>query len=303
MDKKDSDKKGITFLQLLILIIISYGLCSFVEENISQNALLVLKIVGISIIALIIFYKLFKTIISFFLFIDKKLSLINKFKRIQDKIKTQSDKEDSNCLICSKAPELFDLDTFYLTNISHFEYKLNKFPEFEGNWNAYLVTSEPKECTLNNNVIKKQQVTTISSEPKENTSHSEPKTINHDKSKELLNFAKDKTCAKNIEDFKLLTIQFIKKSQEELIWFYNYIYNYGVSIDKAELLLLNFEIKISVNYDEHIFINQFKHTKNELAEYMCAKYIKFDFTPNKNKCIDIIIPLPFNIICLLNYQK
>lgn len=302
MDKKDSGKKGITFLQLLILIIISYGLCSFVEENISQNALLVLKIVGISIIALIIVYKLFKTIISFFLFIDKKLSLINKFKRIQDKIKTQSDKGDSNCLICSKAPELFDLDTFYLTNISHFEYKLHKLPEFEGNWNAYLITSKPKERTLNNNEIKKRQAT-ISSEPKENISHSESKTINHDKSKELLNFAKDKTYEKNMEDFKLLTIQFIKKSQEELIWFYNYIYNYGVSIEKAELLLLNFEIKISVNYDEHIFINQFKHTKNELAEYMCAKYIKFDFTPNKNKCIDIIIPLPFNIICLLNYQK
>lgn len=285
MDKKDSGKKGITFLQLLILIIISYGLCSFVEENISQNALLVLKIAGISIIALIIVYKLFKTIVSFFLFIDKKLSLINKFKRI-DKIKSQSDKEDSNCLICLKAPELFDLDTFYLTNINHFEYKLNKFPEFEGNWNA----------------IKKRQ-DTISSESNENISHSESEAINHDKSKELLNFAKDKTCAKNIEDFKLLTIQFIKKSQKELIWFYNYIYNYGVSIDKTELLLLNFEIKISVNYDEHIFINQFKHTKNELAEYMCAKYIKFDFTPNKNKCIDIIIPLPFNIICLLNYSK
>lgn len=156
MYKKDSDKKGITFLQLLILIIISYGLCSFAEENISGNALLVLKIIGISIIALIIVYKLFKTIISFFLFVDKKLSLIDKFKYIQDKIKNQNNKEDTNCLVYRKVPELFDLDTFYLTNISHFEYKLHKLPEFEGNWNAYLITSKSKERNLNNNVIKKR---------------------------------------------------------------------------------------------------------------------------------------------------
>ena len=130
------------------------------------------------------------------------------------------------------------------------------------------------------------------------------KEMTPDELNKLINFAENTSREKNIEDLRELTIQFIEKSRSEVTWFYNYIYDYDINIENVKLLLDDCEIRFLVTYNEGISVNQFKRTKNELAEYTGAKYIKFDFTPNSDinngRCINIIIPLSLSIKCLMN---
>lgn len=154
-EKKDPVPKEYVLLNIdaySFLAIIGSGLtayfilCLFVYANISEDAVTVLVLVAISIIALFATYITFKLLkliyyvgYNIFLSIDEKFSVIRKFKYIYHKIKSLETKKDDDAIIFKKSfDELFYplSETLLKDNIPKSDYELSETQFPAGNWES-----------------------------------------------------------------------------------------------------------------------------------------------------------------------